>query len=149
MSMTVPYKLPHYKPEEYQIMAEFLRRRILEGKWSFSVKLKPPERPLRPFETPFEYKIWQTLHSKRIDAICETPSYIWIIEVKDLVRSSAIGQLLVYRELYQEQYHPVKPIRLAIVAGEDDPQVRKVAMKLGIKVWVMDIPTRRKRILGI
>jgi len=149
MAYLVPFKLPHFKKEEYEVMKEFLNRRILVGEWKFDVKLFPPERPLRPFETPLDYRIWQHLHAKRIDAVCIDAAFTWILEVKDLLRPSAIGQLYVYKHLYERQYKPVKPIRLGIVVGELDPQVLEVCREHGIKVWCMDIPSRRKRILGL
>jgi len=130
-------------------MKEFMYRRIIEGEYIFDVRLYPPERPLRPFETPEDYRIWQILHAKRIDAVCETPDTIYIIEVKDILRPSAVGQVLTYMVLFEEQFKPRKKLKPVIVAGEDDPQMHSVCRRYNIDWYVMDIVTRRKRILGI
>ena len=76
-------------------------------------------------------------HAMRIDAVVYTDSCIWLLEVKDRVRKSAIGQLLVYKEWFEKNYRPVLPIRLAIVAAVDDVMVRAVAEKLGIQVFLV------------
>jgi len=138
---------PHFKPQEIRIWREFLARRRSHGRFEYDVKLPPPERPLRPFETPQEYRIWQILHSHRIDVVEYLPDRIRIYEVKDVLRKSAIGQLLFYDYWYRKIYEPKKPIELWIVAGEDDPMVREIAEKLGIKVSIMHIPTKRKRLV--
>jgi len=138
---------PHFKPIEVRVWREFLARKRSHGKFEYDVKLPPPERPLRPFETKQEYEIWQTLHSHRIDVVEYLPDEIRIYEVKDVLRKSAIGQLFFYEYWYRKRFKPTKPISLHIVAGEDDPMVREVAEKLGIKCWIMEIPTKRKRLV--
>lgn len=135
----------HYKPRELDVAREFIRRRILVGEYYFNVLLKPPERPKRPWETDDEYKLWQFLRSKEIDCVCITDTNIYLIEFKDRVRPSAIGQILVYRDLFIQQYKPLLPVKLMIVAGEDDPQTRIIAEKQGIEVVVLNIPTYMRR----
>ena len=138
---------PHFKPHEVQIMWEFLTRRLLPGDYEFDVRLFPEIRPVRPEEDPEMYFSWMMLRAKRIDAVCKTFDAIWLLEVKDVLRPSAIGELLTYRTLYDRQFHPLLPIRLGVVCGEDDELVRPACEEQGIRVWVLDIPSPRKRLL--
>ena len=138
---------PHFKEHEVRIMQAFLDQHLLPGEYEFSVDLFPEIRPLRPGEDPSMYFGWMMLRAKRIDAICRTVDAIWLLEVKDVLRPSAVGQLLTYRALYDRQFHPLLPIRLGVVCGEDDELVRPACVEQGIVVWVMDIPSPRKKLL--
>jgi len=135
----------HYKPRELDVAREFIRRGILKGEYYFNVLLKPPERPREAWESEEEYNVWQFLRSKEIDCVCITDTAIYLIEFKDRVRNSAIGQLQNYYDLFVEQYKPTLPVKMMIVAGEDDPQVRRSAEKRGIEVVVLGIPTYMRR----
>lgn len=140
-------KFPHFKEHETRILREFLAKKELEGRYEFDVRLFPEIKPLEEGADPGAYYAWLMLRAKRIDALCETADTIWILEVKDVLRPSAVGQVLLYADVYDRQFHPLKPLRLGIVAGEDDPVVRPTCDRLGIKVWIMGIPSPRRRLL--
>ena len=137
----------HFKPHEVRIMSEFLDRKLLEGEYEFDVRLFPQVIPPAPEEAPEMYFAWQMLRAKRVDAVCKRVDAIWLLEVKDVLRPSAIGELLTYRALYDRQFHPLLPIRLGVVCGEDDELVRPACAEQGIVVWVLDIPSPRKKLL--
>jgi len=61
---------------------------------------------------------------KRVDAIGETRDAIWIFEVKPRVGMSALGQLITYYELYQQDYRPVKSVLLAAIGEREAPDIR-------------------------
>ncbi len=71
---------------------------------------------------------------KRVDAIGETEDAIWIFEVKPRVGMSALGQLINYFELYQQQYRPVKPVKLAAVGEREAPDIRSAFELNAIKI---------------
>ena len=137
----------HFKPHEVEIMAAFLNQRLLDGVYRFDVRLFTEVIEPAPEAEPEMYFAWHMLRAKRIDAVCETVDAIWLLEVKDVLRPSAIGELLTYRALYDRQFHPLKPLRLGVVAGEDDELVRPACEEQGIRVWVLGIPSPRKRLL--
>ena len=138
---------PHFKPHEVEIMRAFLDRDILRGEYRFDVRLFPEVIEPAPEAEVEMYFAWHMLKAKRVDAVCETPDAIWLLEVKDVLRPSAIGELLTYRTLYDRQFRPLKPLRMGVVCGEDDELVRPTCEEQGIRVWVLDIPSPRKRLL--
>jgi len=81
--------------------------------------------------------MWIALHQKRIDALVQTPGTVFIIEVKERVTSTAVGQLLVYKHLYQQQTRDARPIELVLLAGEDDPIAHAAIEAQGITVIVV------------
>ena len=142
-----PFKPPvkHYKPREILIAFKAAELGLLRGKCVFNLRIPPPLRPRRPGETEWEYQWWQFLRSKEIDCVCFRNGEVDIIEFKDRVRPSGIGQLLTYAKLFKQYYRFNGKINLIYICGEDDPQTRKVAEDLGIKVYVLNIPAYQRR----
>jgi len=122
---------PHYKPEEVEVAKTFLALGRLKGNWSFWIPLDTPQsqRLIEMEAHPNAIWLWQ----KQADAICETDKEIWIVEFKEKLRPSGIGQLLVYEDLYKYTYKPTKPIKLLMVARLDDPSIHPTMSRLGIR----------------
>ena len=139
-------KIPHTKPVERKIIYEFIKAGYLKGRYAFDVRLPPEDRPLRPGETPFDYEIWKALHSLRIDVVVEMPDCFWILEVKDRLRPSALGEVETYASLFPRKYDVRKEIRKGIVVGVAREDLRILFESRGIKVFVLNIPSRPKRI---
>ena len=128
-------RFPHFTLEEARVMQEFMDSGILDGKWSFDVKLKSRKAEKVPIEDPVMRAMWEALTAKRIDAVCETPVDINIIEVKRVMLPAGIGQLLVYTYMFNEQFKPDKPVKLWYVTYYNDPDVEHICKQLGIKTW--------------
>jgi len=124
-------KFPHYKPEEIEVMRRFLALNRLEGIYTFWVVLDTPQSVELRRKHASEPTIW--MWQKQIDAICETEKEIWIIEVKERVRPSAVGQLLVYQDLYVKQYNPVKNVKKLLIARLDDPSIHDTLKRYKIR----------------
>ncbi len=139
----IPVK--HYKPREILIAYKAAELGFLRGKCVFNFRIPPPLRPRRPGETEWEYQWWQFVRSKEIDCVCWRDNEVDIIEFKDRVRPSGIGQLITYRELFRQYTGFNGKINLIYICGEDDPQVRLTAEKQGIKVVVLNIPAYQRR----
>ncbi len=73
----------------------------------------------------------------KLDLVVDAPDAVWIVGLALKPRMTELGQLLVYRSLYEEQYRPQKPIRLAHVSRADAPEMRKVMEAQGIAVFVI------------
>jgi len=62
-----------------------------------------------------------------------------LVEVKSgKLDYSAIGQLLVYKFLFKQDWPTAKVEQLWIVAGEDDAFIRPACDELHIKVWIKE-----------
>lgn len=128
-------KYPHMRQWEAEIMQKYHNKVGMVGEWSYDIPLKVRETPIPSYMTENEALLWQKITSKRIDAVCERKNIIYIIEIKDRLRPSAIGQVLTYLILYQEQFAPEKPLQGVILTEFTDPDMMHVADHYKIKVW--------------
>jgi len=129
----------HFKEEEIEIFKDFAITMFPNAMYYFDIPLyvKLPEHLEK--EPEWVKEQWKYLTAKKIDAIIETEDKYHIIEVKGRVRPSAIGQLIVYRDMFVEQYKPEKPLELWIVAKYYDSEVARIAKQHGINVWVKEL----------
>ena len=130
-------KFPHFTPEEAEVLDEFIRKRIIVGEWKFDVRLPSNRAKEVDIKDPTLKLFWEKVTAKRIDALCETPESIHIIEVKRYMLASGIGQLLLYSYLYNKHFKPSKPIFLWLIAKYPDPDVIEWCKLHGIKTWTM------------
>lgn len=82
-------------------------------------------------------RMWRATTAKRADAIAETGSEVWIIEVSDYPGMRAIGQLFTYQTLWLEDPKIPKPERLVLVAGRIDTDVGAACGKFGVLVYIV------------
>lgn len=131
----------HQSEEERIVAEEFIKRYLVGAKITFDLPLAS-KKPARWEEMPENYKrMWEYLLAKKIDFIAELPEKIMIVEVKQKLSASGVGQLLLYKKMYEEQYKPVKPLELWQIAMYPDPDVIELCDKLGIKWWCMNAST--------
>jgi hypothetical protein len=128
-------KYPHMREWEEQIMTKFHEMIRFTGTYTYDVHLRVRDPPQKLSLTENERLLWRQMTAKRIDTVIETHDRIYVCEVKDRNRPSAIGQALTYKILYEEQYHPTKPVTPAIITQYNDPDMQHVCDKLGIRVW--------------
>jgi len=130
-------KYPHMRQWEAAIMEKYHDKVGMVGEWSYDVPLKVRETPVPSYMTDNESLLWQRITAKRIDAVCERKNIIYIIEIKDRLRPSAVGQVLTYLVLYEEQFAPDKNLQGVILTEYTDPDMMHVADVHNIKVWVV------------
>ena len=128
-------KFPHFTVDESKVLEIFQKEAAPTGKWSYDVRLKSRKAALAKIENPVLQVYWQKVTAKRIDALVETATDINIIEVKRMMLSSGIGQLLLYADMYAEQFKPEKSVKLWYVTYYNDRDVEALARKLGIRTW--------------
>jgi len=128
----------HLSEEENIVAEEFIKRVVPDGEVKFDVPLK--SRKALVVETAPEHlkKLWEYLTAKKIDMIVEYPSKIMIVEIKRILSAAAVGQLLLYKKMYTEQYKPLKPIELWHIAMYPDWDVIDLLSELDIKWWVLN-----------
>ena len=113
--------LPKDLQEEYQRRLELYRQGLITY------------RELREIEAIVESV--SALTKLRIDAVGETERHIWLFEVKPRAGRSALGQLESYHFWYVQQYKPTKPVRLACVCYEVDPNLETIFDMRGIRIF--------------
>jgi len=91
-----------------------------------------PEDEKDPFK-----RMWRANTAKRADAIAETETEVWIIEVSDYPGMRAVGQLFTYQTLWLEDAVIAKIERLLLVCGRIDEDIAAACGKMGILVYVV------------
>jgi hypothetical protein len=81
--------------------------------------------------------------SKRIDAIAETDTEVWLIEIATAPGLRAVGQLMTYWALWLEDPKINKPEKLVLVCASVDTDLLACAAKYGIMIYVMPITQQK------
>jgi len=79
---------------------------------------------------------------KYIDAVCEYQGKTWIIEAKEVLNYEAIGQVLVYEDLYKREYKR-ENIQKVIACQVADQELLPTCKRLGIVVYLVGENTRK------
>ena len=95
-----------------------------------------------PFLTPKEEldpikKSWRYVNAKRPDAIAETKSEVWIIEVSANPGLRAMGQVFSYQMLWQEDPKIEKIDRMVLVVETLDTDLGAAVAKMGGLIYVV------------
>jgi len=64
---------------------------------------------------------WQRASKFKADVIVETVSELQIVELKDFIRTGALGQVLMYRYWHSLERDPQKPVRMVVTAPDINP----------------------------
>lgn len=78
-----------------------------------------------------------SVYQKRIDVVGFRPDTITIYEVKPHAGLGALGQILGYLSLYEEDFAPSQELRGAIVTELVDPNISRILEDHGIDLYVM------------
>ncbi len=74
---------------------------------------------------------------KRCDAVVLYPESIVIYEVKERCGMSALGQLVNYKRLYEQEKSPALPVAMAVVCERIEPDISESFDEQGIEVYVV------------
>jgi len=138
VSNVVPFiRFRHYKHAELEIAKRFIRQLKITGEWYFDVYLETEmSKWIREKAEPINIRdIVPWL--KRIDGICFAKDGIHIVEFKERLNSTLIGELIVYERMYKEQYQPKEPVYLDAVVAVDDPTLHPDILRNHIKLYVV------------
>lgn len=114
----------HMREDEARIWKRFLEQTDLEfTRVIYDLHLGVGVLPL-PADPEYMRRLLSAVTKKRVDAVGETATDIWIFEVKPRISMSALGQLVTYFELYQQELRPVKPVMLAAIGEREAPDIR-------------------------
>ena len=99
---------------------------------------KPPPTLKAENRTRYIYEAALNVVSRKVDIVVKTDNETWIIEVKRRLDPGAIGQVMSYRELYDQTFpNDGRRHRMGIVCEIDDPMIRRVAEAQGITIFVL------------
>jgi len=124
-------KYPHMFPADIEIWERFLKRfaRLYKA-FAYDVKVGVGRKPLEHWEPEIK-QMYLTLTKKRIDAVGFQENFIDVIEVKPSAGPSAVGQVIIYKLLFEREYSTSKEVRAVIVTDEEVPDMNELAGRLG------------------
>lgn len=134
---------------EQDVINAFVQADVLDGAFEHEVEVG-----INQLEAQLEagnlshgdFNMRRTLVSRRIDIVCNTDTVTWVIEAKEELDIKAVGQILVYAELYQEDHPGVDEVRTAVISGPPTSyadqykfgQLEAVLESYGVEVFVED-----------
>lgn len=132
-----PDKLPHYKVKEVETLKRFITLNLLPGDYTFDFRLPYELTEAEKLMEESMQRMFINLKSMRIDAVVETEDNIWILEVAKGLELSYTGKLLGYTDLYREIFGAPKPLKMGVVARDDNPMARRALERMGVKIWIV------------
>lgn len=127
-------RYPHMMREEVEIWRDFLKKygEKFTG-YRYDVHVGEGVGKLPQYDKKTQ-DMAVRLTQKRIDVVAYKGPDRFIVEIKDRAGMSAVGQLVVEKRLYEKKYGLGTVGGLAIVARSIDPDVRKVAEEMHIRI---------------
>lgn len=115
--------------EEERLLDTFIDSDVLKGKFEREVRVggNISSATFLGREVVLDYR-------KFIDALCHTDHETWILEAKMKLNYEAVGQVLVYRHLYKQQF-PHAIFKLGIVCKTIEQEIGTACEELGIDIF--------------
>jgi len=125
------------KADEKTIADRWVRKALLQGRREWDVHLNVPKVEVPAYWTKKDTANYESLVAKRIDLVVHSKNEIWIIEITPKVSKAAVGGCLTYKDLYEKQFNPEKPVKLGMIVEVDDPAYHNTLKNLDITLWVV------------
>ena len=127
----------HMRQAEGDIWTAFLRSTELDfTRVAYDLHLGQGQ-PVYDYDNEVTRQMKLAVTRKRMDALGETAEDIWIFEIKERLGVGALGQLLAYGDLYDKEYNPSKPVRLAAIARAFQPDIEETYSLYGISIFIV------------
>ena len=130
-------KFPHHGLAEYLVLKRYLQQINDNGWISFDVHLPTAYSSAQRLKENTYEKNMAILLELRVDAIIQYRNQFQIVEVKQRLSPSGVGQALIYRQSFQEHFGPKGSINCLVVAERDHVDIRKFANKLGVSCKIV------------
>ena len=112
----MPPYYPHMMPEDIPVWERWLALHDSPD-LTYTYDVKVGESITSPEDTPEPWATMAyTLAKKRIDVVITSPTKITIVEVKRLAGWTALGQMLGYPVLFDNEFQPEMPVDSLLIA---------------------------------
>lgn len=127
-------KYPHMLPKDIDIWDRFLKQYgAMWERYEYDIHVGGSV-DVQPHWSNETIRMAKTLAAKRIDAIGYRSDQICIFEVKPEAGVTAVGQLVLYKMLYEKDYKPILPVVCRLVCENCLPDEREAIIALGFVV---------------
>ena len=123
---------PHMSPEDYEIWKRYKPQIIKDAQAVYYDVGLGGQITVPPGTTSEMARMWFRNTQKRIDVLLDYGIGWIILELRVQASSSAIGRLLHYRDLWNEDPPDKRPVLLRLVTNLEDKSIRALAQKLDI-----------------
>jgi hypothetical protein len=125
-------RFPHMGPRDEAVWTGFLKLYDLSD-WEiyYDFRLTRESDRLSTVGNP-EAEMWMALKAKRLDVVLRRAGEVILVEVKPFATMAALGQLLVYAQLFDEIVGEPSTQRLLLVCFESDPDLGPSLASQGI-----------------
>jgi len=134
----VRIKYPHMLSEDHAAWTAFIESEwnMLDEVW-YDVHVGAPMD--LPRDSPNYMKaVVDGVSRKRIDVVGRDRGMLWIIEVKPFANMTAIGQVVTYAKLFNQEFDISPPALPMIVSMTLDRDILEIGEHLGVKMLSMD-----------
>ena len=94
--------------------------------------------PADPSASPEEVRMWRFNTAKRVDAIVRNREEMWICEVRPGSGLSALGAVLGYTWLAEQEKFADRPVVMTVVTDHTDPDTRAIVE--AFEVQLIELP---------
>lgn len=129
---------PHFLPEDNRVWTRFLQERAgsLDEVW-YDVHVGTAVKVLEGSPA-FIKRVAEAVSRKRIDVIARVGSGFWTIEVKPICGTAALGQTVVYRDLFAREHAGASVVVPVVVCELVEIDVIDTSEDLGVLVFSLD-----------
>lgn len=128
-------KYPHMMPEDTIIWRRFIKNgKYMPDRVWYDVRVGRGI-TLESGQPEWLKRMADYTHKKRIDMVWRMGLNWWVVEAKPFAGMVALGQVLFYAELFEQQYAPGQKVGRAIVTDQVDPDVKPIFEKAQIVVF--------------
>lgn len=129
---------PHMLALDTLVWHEFLREfgPAVDRVW-YDVKCGSPI-AVPAAASPAEKRIAEGTGCRRIDAVCQMASELWIVEIKPLGDHTSLGQALTYVTLFGQRYRTDLWCVPVVVCAEADSDMRGMFEQEGVRLVIVD-----------
>ena len=130
-------KYPHMKPADIEIWERFV-----ETNWGFFDRVDydfcvGEGTDFLPTDEDTPDGRQNRLYKRKIDVVGYKGNAVWLIEVKPLADTEALGQIITYGDLYVKEKDVPKAMTLMVLAEKIMTEMKDVYKKKGIEVRIV------------
>ena len=130
-------RYPHMRASESEVWRAFLQQTELElTAVTYDLHLGIGIPPI-PGESPGITRLKEAVTRKRVDAVAETAEDIWIMEIKERIGLSTLGQLLTYFDLYTQEYPQEKAVMLGAIGWRIEPDIQETFEMHAVNIFLV------------
>jgi len=138
--LKLQHRYPHMMSQDQQVWDAALAAGIITyPRVAYDLHVGEPVQPTAPLD-PLLRQISLGVTRKRIDVVGDGPNAYDVIEIKPYGNHAALGQALLYADLFRNEFHPPKPVRPVILCAAIDPDVQPIADRFNVIMIAVHVP---------